>query len=57
MEFSIIDLKAHYRAQRYLTETLNLLPEKPATNLLNIIFQRLSALGNIHPPLSTRKAA
>ena len=55
--FSIIDLKAHYRAQRYLTETLNLLPEKPATNLFKVIFQRLSALGSIHPTIPVRKAA
>lgn len=28
-EFSILDLKSHYRGRRYVTETLKLLPQKP----------------------------
>lgn len=44
-DFSILDLKALYRAQRYLSETLKLLPSLPIPNLIARIRQRLFQLG------------
>ncbi len=46
-EFSILDLKSHYRAQRYLRETIKLLPIPPDANLIPLIERRLFALGGI----------
>jgi putative transposase len=44
----ILDLKAHFRAARYLEETIKWLPHKPEPILLEQIFGRLSGLGRIH---------
>lgn len=46
-DFSVFDLKAHVRARRYLSETINLLPQSPPPHLISRIWQRLSALGGI----------
>ena len=48
-DFSILDLKSHYRGYRYATETIKLLPQKPNAILLADIFQRIAHLGAIHP--------
>ena len=55
-EFSILDLKSHYRGCRYVSETIKLLPQKPDGILLTEIFQQIARLGMIHPvfePVST----
>lgn len=48
-EYSILDLKSHYRGYRYASETLKMLPEKPDAILLADIFQHIAQLGAIHP--------
>jgi putative transposase len=55
-EFSVLDLKSHYRGYRYVAETIKLLPEKPEGILLAEIFQQIARLGMVHPafePVST----
>jgi putative transposase len=47
--FSILDLKALYRGYRYVTETIKILPQKPDDNLVFQLFQKVAALGRIHP--------
>jgi putative transposase len=56
-DFSVLDLKAHFRAHRYLTETINLLPEAPPPYLISRIWQRLSALGGIRAAPLFQKVA
>ena len=46
-EFSVLDLKARFRAHRYLTETIKMLPHPPDQHLISRIWQRLVALGGI----------
>jgi len=48
-DYSILDLKSHYRGCRYASETLKMLPQKPDAILLADIFQQLARLGAIHP--------
>jgi len=45
--FSVLDLKSQFRAQRYLSETIKMLPEMPEPNLISRIWQRLSRFGGI----------
>ena len=45
--FSVLDLKAQFRAQRYLAETIKLLPISPEPHLISRIWQRLTRLGAI----------
>jgi len=55
-EFSVLDLKSHYRGYRYVSETIKLLPQKPDGILLAEIFQQIARLGMVHPafePVST----
>jgi putative transposase len=55
-EFSILDLKSHYRGCRYVSETIKLLPQKPDGILLAQIFEQIARLGMVHPvfePVST----
>jgi len=55
-EFSVLDLKSHYRGCRYASETIKLLPQKPEGILLAEIFEHIVRLGTIHPafqPVST----
>jgi putative transposase len=55
-EFSILDLKSHYRGCRYVSETIKLLPQKPDGILLAQIFEQIARLGMVHPafePIST----
>jgi hypothetical protein len=46
-DFSVLDLKAQFRARRYLSETINMLPEMPEPDLISRIWQRLSRFGGI----------
>lgn len=48
-DYSILDLKSHYRGVRYAVETIKMLPQKPDANLLTDIFERITHLGAIHP--------
>ena len=55
-EFSILDLKSHYRGCRYVSETIKLLPQKPDGILLADMFEHIARLGMVHPvfqPVST----
>jgi putative transposase len=49
--FSVLDLKAHYRGYRYVLETIKMLPQKPDDNLVVQLFQKVAALGRIHPAI------
>jgi putative transposase len=51
LNYSILDLKAHYHGYRYATETIKMLPQKPDAILLADIFQQIARLGMIHPVL------
>ena len=48
-EFSVLDLKSHYRGCRYASETIKLLPQKPDGILLAKIFEQIARLGMVHP--------
>jgi putative transposase len=48
-DFSVLDLKTHFRAYRYLSETINCLPLSPDPDLISRIWHRLTFLGGIHP--------
>jgi putative transposase len=45
--FSVLDLKAHYRARRYLTETIKMLPNPPDEHLVLRIWHHLTRFGGI----------
>lgn len=49
----ILDLKAHFRGYKYVSETLKLLPQKPEPILMTRILDRMSRLGSIHNPLAS----
>lgn len=51
-DFSILDLKAYYRGYRYMIETIKILPQIPDQNLVSQLFQKVTALGRIHPAKS-----
>lgn len=46
-DFSVRDLKAQFRARRYLSETIKMLPETPEPDLISRIWQRLTRFGAI----------
>jgi hypothetical protein len=51
-DFSVLDLKAQFRARRYLDETIKMLPDPPGDDLISRIWRRLSAFSGIrvrHP--------
>ena len=48
-DYSILDLKSHYRGCRYAFETIKMLPQKPDAILIADIFQQIARLGAIHP--------
>jgi putative transposase len=56
-EFSVLDLKALFRARRYLHETIIALPEPLPPHFISAIWQRFSALGAIRPLDNFRNAA
>ena len=47
--FSILDLKACYRAFKYVDEVIKLLPQKPEPILISRILTQVANLGAIHP--------
>jgi len=49
----IIDLKAYFRAAKYLEETLKMLPQKPKPILFEQIFGRLATFSAVHATNST----
>jgi len=46
-DFSVRDLKAQFRARRYLDETIKMLPDPPNDDLISRIWRRLSAFSSI----------
>jgi putative transposase len=56
-EFSVLDLKSHYRGCRYVSETIKLLPQKPDGILLAEIFQQIARLGMVHPAFEPSSTA
>jgi hypothetical protein len=48
---NVLDLKAHFRGRKYVTETLKWLPKKPEPILMAQIFDKVSLLGRIHIPI------
>ena len=47
-EVSVLDLKARYRAEKYLSETLKILPQKPDDSVIAEIAEHLGSIGAIH---------
>ena len=47
--WSVLDLKAHYRGYRYVMETIKILPLQPDPNLVTQLFQGAAAIGRVHP--------
>lgn len=46
--YSVLDLKSHYRGLKYLDETLEILPQKPEPIVIEKIKQHLGSIGAIH---------
>jgi putative transposase len=44
----VLDLKAFFRGHKYVSATLELLPEKPEPILIDRIYDQITALGSIH---------
>jgi hypothetical protein len=56
-DFSVLDLKAQFRARRYLDETIKMLPYPPGDDLVSRIWRRLTAFGGIRVRQFDRFAA
>lgn len=56
-DFSVLDLKAQFRARRYLDEAIKMLPDPPGDDLVSRIWRRLTALGGIRVRQLDRLAA
>ena len=56
-DFSVLDLKCHFRTRRYLHEVIKSLPTPPASDFIFRLAQRFSALGGIRPPSTFQDAA
>ena len=56
-DFSVLDLKAQFRARRYLDETIKMLPDAPDDDLVSRIWRRLTAFGGIRVRQLDRFAA
>ena len=56
-DWSVLDLKAHYRGSKYVEETIKLLPERPEPIVLARIRAKLVGLGRIHPAPADSLAA
>ena len=54
---SVLDLKASYRASKYVRETIKLLPDRLDESLVVRIVRQVARLGRIHPPEAPLKAA
>jgi putative transposase len=48
-EFSVLDLKSHYRGCRFASEIIKFLPQKPEGILLAEVFEQIARLGTVHP--------
>ena len=46
--FSMNDLKAWFRGQKYVIETLKLLPEPPDSNFIDQVVSKMAALGRVN---------
>jgi hypothetical protein len=51
-DFSVLDLKSHYRGCKYAAELIKMLPQKPNPIFIAQLFQKIAALGSIHRPKS-----
>ena len=47
-EVSVLDLKARYRGEKYLAETLKILPQKPDDIVIDKLSEHLCSIGAIH---------
>jgi putative transposase len=47
-DFSVLDLKAHFRGLKYVAETLKLLPQKPETIVIQQITAKIALLGAVN---------
>ena len=47
-DLGVLDLKARYRGNKYLHETLKMLPEKPEPIVIHNIAEHLGSIGAIH---------
>lgn len=56
-DFSVLDLKAQFRARRYLDETIKMLPDAPDDALVSRIWRRLTAFASIRVRQLDRFAA
>ena len=56
-DFSVLDLKAHYRAKRYLSEAIKALPTSPDADLFSRLWCCFSRLGAVPSRLSLPTAA
>jgi putative transposase len=56
-DFSVLDLKMHFRIRRYLREVIKSLPDPPDPNFIFRLGQHLSALGSIRPYADLQDAA
>jgi putative transposase len=56
-DFSVFDLKMHFRTRRYLREVINSLPDPPPSDFIFRLGQRFSALGGIRPYAHFKDAA
>lgn len=52
-DFSVLDLKAYFRGYRYVTETIQMLPQKPDYHLVAQLFHKVAGLGLIHPTVQS----
>ena len=48
-DFSVLDLKAYFRGYRYVSETIEMLPQKPDDIFITQLFQKIATLGCVHP--------
>lgn len=48
--FGVQDLKAYFRASKYLDETLKLLLQKPDPILIQQIFEQITKIGSVNTP-------
>ncbi len=48
--FGVQDLKAYFRAGKYLDETLKLIPEKPDPILIQQMFTQITKIGSVNTP-------
>jgi hypothetical protein len=47
-DFSVLDLKAHFRGLKYVTETLKLLPQEPEPIVFQQIAAKIALLGAVN---------